>query len=414
MSLHELQNPAIEGNDRYLEKLNQCQQIISDLSPMVALGYGYKQFYADDLYWNKDVSQENWLPPAGDWDNVDWPTVMERNMPDGAEIACVPEYLLRLWQDKMPDRIEIVESRDQWDYILYPNRVEEMEGKVFRSFRQNANKFRKTYDNVEIVPITQENLPELLAFHEASEKELQERVDNLAEAEREDQAIRRMLQYWGDPRSHLFGFMVKVDGQIASAVINERLNEFASIGIYQKNNYDFKGINAFSTLTDAQLQKDMGIMTINIMQDEGVENLRNAKEHLSPLVYIRKYTVYYHSPDPAASNSAEETWTKGILKLTRITEKGDIRFMANGRITTDNADLLEEKMLESCGLDLPIRLDMRGLKYICSSGLRVLLEVFREKGKDGFIICGVSDFVKEILEMVGYDQILSISDEGLS
>jgi anti-anti-sigma regulatory factor len=44
----------------------------------------------------------------------------------------------------------------------------------------------------------------------------------------------------------------------------------------------------------------------------------------------------------------------------------------------------------------------------------VLLEVFREKGKDGFIICGVSDFVKETLEMVGYDQILSISDEGLS
>ena len=46
----------IEESEKYLEKLNQCQQIISDLGAMVALGYGYRQCYSDGLYWSRDVS----------------------------------------------------------------------------------------------------------------------------------------------------------------------------------------------------------------------------------------------------------------------------------------------------------------------------------------------------------------------
>ena len=42
----------------------------------------------------------------------------------------IPEYLLKLWQECIPDRIEIIESRDQWDYILYTDRIEEMKGRV--------------------------------------------------------------------------------------------------------------------------------------------------------------------------------------------------------------------------------------------------------------------------------------------
>ncbi|MBR1476944.1 MAG: STAS domain-containing protein [Lachnospiraceae bacterium] len=407
MSRHELKRPDIGENERYLEKLNQCQQIVSDLGPMVALGYGYGRFFSDGLYWSRDLAKGDWLPPVGDWDSVDWPAAMEGNMPDGAEISCVPEYLLKLWQETIPDRIEIAESRDQWDYILYPDRIDRMEGRIFKSFRQAAHKFINSYPTAQAVPIGEGALPELLVFHEKAERELQERVENPSEARAEDEAIRRILGHWADPRSHLFGYLIRVDGRIASVIVNERINEFSSIGIYQKNDYTYAGINAFATLTDARLQKEMGVITINVMQDEGVENLRNAKEHLSPLVYIRKYTVVYHASDPTGEG---QSWRKGVLRLVREAEGSECRFLVYGRVMSDNVDLLEEKLLEACRGEQKILLDLSELEYICSAGLRVLLSVFKKKGAEGFLISGTSGYVKEILEMVGYDQILPMAD----
>ena len=133
------------------------------------------------------------FPPVGDWDNVDWPAVMDRNVTDGTKISCVPEYLLKLWQKCIPDRIEITESRDQWDYILYTDRIEEMKGGKLKSFRQEANRFRKKYPDAVVIPLKEEDIPDLLAFHEQAEEELQERVNNVEEARREDAAIRRIF-----------------------------------------------------------------------------------------------------------------------------------------------------------------------------------------------------------------------------
>ncbi len=406
---------SIEENDKYLKKLNQCHQIISDLGGMVILGYGYEYFYSDDLYWNRDLSDGKWLPPAGDWDNVDWPEVMDRNVPDGTRFACVPEYLLKLWQECIPDRIEIIESRDQWDYILYTDRIDEMKGGKLKKFRQSANHFQNTYPEALVIPLKEENIPELLAFHEKAEKELLGRVENAAAAKLEDEAVRRILKYWGDPRSHLFGFMIKVNGIIASAAVNERINEFSSIAIYLKNNYDFEGINSYSILMNSKLSKEMGILTENIMQDEGVENLRFAKEHLSPLVYIRKYEVIYNSSKKVTrpeDPDTVQTWTKSKMKLTVKNDGQDYYFTASGGITSENADLFFDKMMEACDQPRKIRLDMKDLEYMSSAGLRVLLSVLKKIGAENFEICGISDYLKEILEMTGYDQILNISAEG--
>ena len=407
--------PDIEGSERYLEKLNNCHQIIGDLGPMVVLGYGYSQFYSDGLYWTLDGPVDEWLPPVGDWDNTDWPEVMERNVPDGTKLTRIPEYLLKIWKEQIPDRIEIIESRDQWDYVLYPHRLVAMKGNKLKSFRQSTNRFRKMYPEAVIIPIKEENIPEVLAFHNQAIAELLQRVDNVKEAEREDQAIRRILKFWGDPNSRLFGFLVKVNGTIASAVVNERINEVSSIGIYQKNNYDFKGVNSYTIYEDAHMQKEMGILTMNIMQDVGVRNLRAVKEHLYPLVYIRKYSVIYHTPGPCALQddlNEEKTWIRMGMKLARRKDREQICFAVSGRIPAENADLIHARMLKACRSGYRIMLDMSNVEYISAAGLRMLLSVFKEKGPEGFVICGVSDYLKEILAMLGYDNILTSSGEA--
>ena len=40
-----------------------------------------------------------------------------------------------------------------------------------------------------------------------------------------------------------------------------------------------------------------------------------------------------------------------------------------------------------------------------------MLSVFKKKGAEDFAICGVSDYLRDTLEMVGYDQILNIETE---
>ena len=135
------------------------------------------------------------------------------------------------------------------------------------------------------------------------------------------------------------------------------------------------------------------------MQDEGVENLRSAKEHLSPLVYIRKYTVIYHSLKASGGNDdtdAEQTWTMENLKFRRKKDGEQNYYVASGKILSDNADQFYLRMMEACEQEDRIILDL-------SEGLRVLLAIFRKKGPEGFVICGVSDYLRETLAMVGFD-----------
>ena len=52
--------------------------------------------------------------------------------------------------------------------------------------------------------------------------------------------------------------------------------------------YDFKGVNQFAYWYDAKAKLERGILTTNMMDDAGEENLRFFKEHLYPLVMLKK------------------------------------------------------------------------------------------------------------------------------
>lgn len=74
-------------------------------------------------------------------------------------------------------------------------------------------------------------------------------------------------------------------------------------------------------------------MTENNMQDEGIKNLRFVKEHLSPLVYIRKYEVIYNSSKKVTrpeDTDTVQTWTKSKMKLTGKKDGQDYYFTASG------------------------------------------------------------------------------------
>ena len=80
-----------------------------------------------------------------------------------------------------------------------------------------------------------------------------------------------------------------------------------------------------------------------------------------------------------------------------------------GRLDTITAPVLEKTLSENIGGTDCLVLDFKGLEYISSAGLRVLLGAQKKmKNKGSMKIIGVCEEVMEVLEMTGFADILTI------
>ena len=80
-----------------------------------------------------------------------------------------------------------------------------------------------------------------------------------------------------------------------------------------------------------------------------------------------------------------------------------------GRLDTITAPVLEQTISENIGSIQNLTLEFKGLEYISSAGLRVLLGAQKKmKSKGSMKLVGVCEEVMEVLEMTGFADILII------
>ena len=80
-----------------------------------------------------------------------------------------------------------------------------------------------------------------------------------------------------------------------------------------------------------------------------------------------------------------------------------------GRLDTITAPVLENTINENIGSIQSLVLDLSGLEYISSAGLRVILGAQKKLQRVGSMkLTGVCENVMEILEMTGFADILTI------
>ena len=80
-----------------------------------------------------------------------------------------------------------------------------------------------------------------------------------------------------------------------------------------------------------------------------------------------------------------------------------------GRLDTITAPVLEKTVGENISGITSLVLDFKGLEYISSAGLRVLLSAQKKMQKLGSMkLVGVCEDVMEVLEMTGFADILVI------
>ena len=87
----------------------------------------------------------------------------------------------------------------------------------------------------------------------------------------------------------------------------------------------------------------------------------------------------------------------------------EITLVIVGRLDTITAPVLETTIAENAGEAQSLILDLKGLEYISSAGLRVLLGAQKKMQKVGSMkLTGVCEEVMEVLEMTGFADILTI------
>jgi anti-sigma B factor antagonist len=98
-----------------------------------------------------------------------------------------------------------------------------------------------------------------------------------------------------------------------------------------------------------------------------------------------------------------------MLNITKNLEDTKLTVYIEGRLDTTTAPQLEESMKESINNVTELIMDFEMLEYISSAGLRVLLSCQKIMSKQGSMkVIHVSDLIKEIFEVTGFIDILTI------
>ncbi|MCR4632625.1 MAG: STAS domain-containing protein [Erysipelotrichaceae bacterium] len=98
------------------------------------------------------------------------------------------------------------------------------------------------------------------------------------------------------------------------------------------------------------------------------------------------------------------------MEISETLKDNVCKLSLEGRLDTMTAPELDAKLSEVIGKEISeLTLDFRGLEYISSAGLRVLLRGQKMmNGKGTMVITNVKDELMEIFEMTGFNDILNI------
>ncbi len=97
------------------------------------------------------------------------------------------------------------------------------------------------------------------------------------------------------------------------------------------------------------------------------------------------------------------------MRIEKNQEGEKLNLAVIGRLDTTTAPQLEQELKESLEGVKELILDLAGLEYISSAGLRVLLAAQRRMNKQGSMkLVNVNELVMEVFEVTGFSTILTI------
>ena len=182
--------------------------------------------------------------------------------------------------------INVLEDRDNWDYVYEAENLRNLPGNRYRQNRRWLNKFLENY-NYDFKILT-ENEVELVKKLQLEWCILRQCEDD-DELKEEEQAIYDALDNFS--ALGFQGAIICVDDKCAAYTFGEMLNKDTIVIHVEKAHMDYEGAyQAIGNLFLKNTFKD--VLYVNREQDLGVPGLRRAKESYKPIRMEKKSIIY--------------------------------------------------------------------------------------------------------------------------
>jgi hypothetical protein len=252
------------------------------------------------------------LPPIGNLQNVIHAmetcfTLMDQNNSSLAytKIEYIDEQILSAFVENIEAEAEIFDVFEEYvversfsDYIYNSDDLITLPGNLYKSKRNEINKFTRIHPNhrIDILKVNKhhEGIIDLL------NKWVAERMKYLPK-DQEDAfldgifderfAVKRMLKDY--QQLELVGLVIYIDDILSGFTVGERINGTTACVIVEKTDFNILGCAQFIFREFAKLLlSQYGVKYINVGDDMGFENLKKVKMSYRPARILPKYTIY--------------------------------------------------------------------------------------------------------------------------
>ena len=252
------------------------------------------------------------LPPIGSKEKVNDALVECFNIMNShnssiyySRIDYVHERFLEGFVNYLEEGTEIFEILESYivekklvDYIYLTEDLIELKGNSYHSKRNEINKFKKSYPDIEIKTldpkIHADSIIELLNNWIANRLRYMPKDQSemfLDGISHERFAIKRVLKHF--EKLDLIGIVLKIGGNVAGFTVGEKLSEQTASILIEKTDFEILGSAQFIFREFCKvLQREYGCKYINVGDDMGFENLKKVKLSYRPHKLVTKYTIY--------------------------------------------------------------------------------------------------------------------------
>lgn len=187
--------------------------------------------------------------------------------------------------------LEMYKITKQLDYIDYVLSLEGMcaiSGRKNKDKRKYINRYENNKDiHIKQIDIGQDSIQkEILTLLNLWQR--QKHVP-ASEFEREKAAIMNAFNYYKHLKYINIGIYHK--NELIGFTINEVIRKDWIMGFFGKANVEYPGLNLYMEYETAKILRNSGFRYINLQQDLGIENLRNYKQGLHPVLYLNMYSI---------------------------------------------------------------------------------------------------------------------------
>lgn len=279
----------LERQGEYNKLYERCSQSASDYT--FANLWGWAEEY--DLSWAWD-GEMVWVrqgkpdvcywAPVGRWEDVDWAGRLS-SFTGKNKFIRVPEKLAQIWREKLGSLINLIESREHWDYLYSCKELVELRGNRFHGKKNRLIRFQGSYD-FQYIPMEKSMVEKTLCMQ--ADWCVWKNCEASAGLVAENRVIERILLDW-DRFERLVGGVIAINQKVAAFTVGEVVRPDTLVIHIEKGLAEYKGI--YQAINKFFLEANPTVTLVNREQDLGNSGLRKAKKSYHPVDFIKKYTV---------------------------------------------------------------------------------------------------------------------------